>query len=50
MLQAGSAETVMGNVLKKTNWKRSDLVISTKVNTKMNHKNNNNNIIKIQKK
>jgi len=28
---AGSAETVMGNVLKKVGWKRSDLVISTKV-------------------
>lgn len=28
---AGSAETVMGNVLKKAGWKRSDLVISTKV-------------------
>jgi voltage-dependent potassium channel beta subunit len=28
---AGSAETVMGNVLKKTGWKRSDYVISTKV-------------------
>jgi len=28
---AGSAETVMGNVLKKAGWKRSDYVISTKV-------------------
>lgn len=28
---AGSAETVMGNVLKKVGWKRSDYVISTKV-------------------
>jgi len=27
----GNAETVMGNVLKKTNWSRSDLVISTKI-------------------
>jgi voltage-dependent potassium channel beta subunit len=27
----GSAETVMGNVIKKTGWKRSDLVISTKI-------------------
>jgi len=27
----GNAETVMGNVLKKTGWKRSDLVISTKI-------------------
>jgi voltage-dependent potassium channel beta subunit len=27
----GQAETVMGNVLKKTGWKRSDLVISTKL-------------------
>lgn len=27
----GQAELVMGNVLKKTGWKRSDLVISTKV-------------------
>lgn len=28
---AGRAETVMGGVLKKTRWKRSDLVISTKL-------------------
>jgi voltage-dependent potassium channel beta subunit len=28
---AGNAETVMGNVLKKAGWKRSDYVISTKV-------------------
>ena len=27
----GSAETVMGNVIKKAGWKRSDLIISTKV-------------------
>jgi voltage-dependent potassium channel beta subunit len=27
----GNAETVMGNVIKKAGWKRSDLVISTKV-------------------
>lgn len=27
----GQAETVMGNVIKKTGWKRSDLVISTKI-------------------
>jgi voltage-dependent potassium channel beta subunit len=27
----GEAETVMGNVLKKAGWKRSDLVISTKI-------------------
>jgi voltage-dependent potassium channel beta subunit len=27
----GNAETVMGNVLKKTGWHRSDLVISTKI-------------------
>ena len=27
----GNAETVMGNVIKKTGWKRSDLVISTKI-------------------
>jgi len=27
----GEAETVMGNVIKKAGWKRSDLVISTKV-------------------
>ncbi len=27
----GNAEIVMGNVIKKTGWKRSDLVISTKV-------------------
>jgi voltage-dependent potassium channel beta subunit len=27
----GNAETVMGNVLKRTGWKRSDLVISTKL-------------------
>jgi voltage-dependent potassium channel beta subunit len=27
----GNAETVMGNVIKKTGWKRSDLVISTKL-------------------
>ncbi len=27
----GQAETVMGNVLKKAGWKRSDLVISTKI-------------------
>ena len=27
----GNAETVMGNVVKKTGWKRSDLVISTKI-------------------
>jgi len=27
----GKAETVMGNVIKKAGWKRSDLVISTKV-------------------
>lgn len=27
----GKAETVMGNVLKRTGWKRSDLVISTKI-------------------
>lgn len=31
LIKAGSAETVMGNVLKKAGWKRSDLVISTKV-------------------
>ncbi|KAL4806741.1 NADP-dependent oxidoreductase domain-containing protein [Aspergillus unguis] len=29
---AGKSEIVMGNVLKKTGWKRNDLVISTKVN------------------
>ncbi|KAL4794202.1 NADP-dependent oxidoreductase domain-containing protein [Aspergillus venezuelensis] len=28
----GQSEVVMGNVLKKTGWKRNDLVISTKVN------------------
>jgi len=28
---AGNAETVMGNVIKKAGWKRSDLVISTKI-------------------
>ncbi len=27
----GEAETMMGNVIKKTGWKRSDLVISTKI-------------------
>jgi len=27
----GKAETVMGNVIKKSGWKRSDLIISTKV-------------------
>ena len=27
---AGRAETVMGNILKKTGWKRSDLILSTK--------------------
>ena len=27
----GNAEVVMGNVIKKTGWKRSDLVISTKI-------------------
>jgi len=27
----GNAETVMGKVIKKTSWKRSDLVISTKI-------------------
>lgn len=27
----GSAETVMGNVIRKAGWKRSDLVISTKI-------------------
>jgi voltage-dependent potassium channel beta subunit len=27
----GQAETIMGNVLKKAGWKRSDLVISTKI-------------------
>jgi voltage-dependent potassium channel beta subunit len=27
----GNAETVMGNVIKKSGWKRSDLVISTKI-------------------
>ena len=27
----GNAETVMGNVIKKTGWKRSDLIISTKI-------------------
>jgi voltage-dependent potassium channel beta subunit len=27
----GQAETIMGNVLKKTGWKREDLVISTKI-------------------
>jgi voltage-dependent potassium channel beta subunit len=27
----GNAETVMGNVIKRTGWKRSDLVISTKI-------------------
>jgi len=27
----GSAETVMGNVIKKAGWKRSDLVVSTKI-------------------
>ncbi len=27
----GNAETVMGNVIKQTGWKRSDLVISTKI-------------------
>ena len=27
----GQAEIVMGNVIKRTNWKRSDLVISTKI-------------------
>ena len=28
---SGSAETVMGKVIKRTGWKRSDLVISTKI-------------------
>jgi voltage-dependent potassium channel beta subunit len=28
---SGEAETVMGNVVKRTGWKRSDLVVSTKV-------------------
>jgi len=28
---SGNAEIVMGNVIKKTGWKRSDLVISTKI-------------------
>jgi voltage-dependent potassium channel beta subunit len=28
---SGNAETVMGNVVKKAGWKRSDLVISTKI-------------------
>ena len=28
---SGNAEVVMGNVLKKTGWKRSDLIISTKI-------------------
>ncbi len=28
---AGEAEVLMGNVLKKAGWKRSDLVISTKI-------------------
>lgn len=28
---AGEAERIMGEVLKRTNWKRSDLVISTKI-------------------
>jgi voltage-dependent potassium channel beta subunit len=28
---SGTAETVMGNVLKRAGWKRSDLVISTKI-------------------
>ena len=28
---SGNAETVMGNVIKRTGWKRSDLVISTKI-------------------
>ena len=28
---SGQAEIVMGNVIKRTNWKRSDLVISTKI-------------------
>jgi voltage-dependent potassium channel beta subunit len=27
----GNAETVMGNIVKRTGWKRSDLVISTKI-------------------
>jgi voltage-dependent potassium channel beta subunit len=27
----GNAETVMGNVIKKTGWKRSELIISTKI-------------------
>ena len=27
----GQAETIMGKVLQKSNWKRSDLVISTKI-------------------
>jgi voltage-dependent potassium channel beta subunit len=27
----GNAETVMGNVIKKAGWKRSDLVVSTKI-------------------
>lgn len=27
----GKAETMMGNVIKKTGWKRSDLVLSTKI-------------------
>ena len=27
----GEAETMMGNVIKKTGWKRSDLVVSTKI-------------------
>ena len=28
---AGKAETMMGNVIKKTGWKRTDLVLSTKI-------------------
>lgn len=27
----GAAETMMGNVLERTGWKRSDLVVSTKI-------------------
>jgi len=27
----GEAETIMGNIIKKAGWKRSDLVISTKI-------------------
>ncbi len=28
---AGKAETIMGNVIKKAGWKRSDLIVSTKI-------------------